>query len=156
MKSFSNKKNFFKSFEGLIFLIGCVLLICEAMFFSGVLGGFPDLKERIISVVIADLLGGRGASISLGLELGLSRSMIILISVVFNLTWLFVFYPLILRFYEELEQSKFFRGIFRSTKRTAEKHQSKIEKWGILGYLAEFARSHKLNKNIYNQHIRTI
>ena len=114
-------------------MIGCGLLIIEIIFFILFGHYIPELKEGLLLVIFADLLAGRGASISLGLKLGLSKFLIILISVIFNLTWLFILYPLIIYFYGYLIKIKLIGKAFSSTKTKAEEHRSQIEKWGVLG-----------------------
>ena len=125
--------SFFRSIEGFIFLIGCALLITEIILFILFASYIPEIRKSLFPVIAADLLGGRGVSISLGLELGLSKFKVILISVIFNLTYVFILYPLIIYFYEHLIKIRFIGKAFDSTQRTAEKHQSKIEKWGAPG-----------------------
>ncbi|MFQ5866485.1 MAG: small multi-drug export protein [bacterium] len=125
--------SFFKTTEGFVFLLGCGFLITEIILFILFGPYIPQLKEHLLPVILADLLGGRGASISLGLQLGLSQFQVAFISVVFNLTYLFILYPLIMYFYEQIIELKFIGKVFSLTERTAEKHQSKIEKWGALG-----------------------
>ena len=114
-------------------MIGCGLLITEIILFILFGHYIPELKESFFPVILADILAGRGASISLGLELGLSKVLVILISVIFNLTWFFILYPLIIYFYEYLIEIKLIGKAFSSTKNKAEEHRSKIEKWGALG-----------------------
>jgi len=125
--------SFFKSIEGLIFLIGCCLLTIELILFALFGHYIPELKENFLSIIVTDILAGRGASISIGLNLGLSNFMVISISVLFNITLFFIFYPLIIYFYEHLIEMKFIGKIFGSVKHKAEKYQLKIEKWGALG-----------------------
>ena len=125
--------SFFKSIEGLIFLIGCCLLTIELILFALFGHYIPELKENFLSIIVADILAGRGASISIGLNLGLSNFMVISISVLFNIALFFIFYPLIIYFYGYLIEMKFIGKIFGSVKHKAQKHQSKIEKWGALG-----------------------
>ena len=129
----NKKTSFLRSIEGFIFLIGCGLLITGTIFFILFKNYIPELKGYLLPMIFADLLAGRGASISLGLELGLSRFLVILISVVFNLTWLFILFPLIVYFYEHLIEMKLIGKAFDSAKKKAEKQQAKIEKWGALG-----------------------
>jgi len=129
----NNDASFFRSIEGFIFLIGCSLLIAEIILFILFGQYIPELKENLLPVIFADLLAGRGASISLGLELELSKFLVILISIVFNITLLFIFYPPIIYFYGYLIEIKLIRKFFSSAINKAQKHQSKIEKWGALG-----------------------
>ena len=128
-----NNTPFFRSLEGLIFLIGCALLITEIILFTVFTYYVPEIKKGLFPVIAADLLGGRGVSISVGLELGLSKFQVIFISVIFNLTYLFILYPLFIYFYEHLIRMRFIGRAFNSTQRAAEKHQARIERWGALG-----------------------
>ena len=129
----NNNASFFKSIEGFIFLIGCAFLIANTILYTLLSSSIPEFKEDLLPMVVADLLGGRLASISVGLELGLTRFLVVLISVSFNLAYLFVLYPLIVYFYEHLIELKLIGKVISSTKKTAEKHQSKIERWGLPG-----------------------
>ncbi len=129
----NNDISFFRSLEGLIFLAGCALLITEIVLFIIFASYIPEIKKGLFPVIAADLLGGRGVSISVGLELGLSKFRVIFISVIFNLTYLFILYPLFIYFYEHLIKIRFIGKALNSTQRAAEKHQSRIERWGALG-----------------------
>lgn len=128
-----NNTCFFRSLEGLIFLIGCLLLIAQVILFTIFTHYVPGIKKGLFPVIAADLLGGRGVSISVGLEMGLSKFQVIFISVIFNLTYLFILYPLFIYFYEHLVKMRFIGKAVDSTQRTAEKHQARIERWGALG-----------------------
>jgi len=128
-----NNNPFFRSLEGLIFLIGCLLLITQVILFTVFTYCVPEIKKGLFPVIAADLLGGRGVSISVGLEMGLSKFQVIFISVIFNLTYLFILYPLFVYFCEHLIKMKFIGRAFDSTRRAAEEHQARIERWGALG-----------------------
>ena len=129
----NNSPSFLRSMEGNIFLIGCGLIIFEVLFFILFGNYIPELKEYLLPVIFTDLVAGIGACISLGLSLGLSKFMVIIISVVFNLTWLFVLFPLIIYSYVHLIEIKLVGKVFNSAKKKAERQQVKIEKWGALG-----------------------
>lgn len=131
----NNNTSFFKSIEGFIFLIGCGLLIAEIILFIQFGDYIPELKEGLLPMIFADLLAGRAASISLGLEIGLSEFLVILISIIFNITLLFIFYPLIIYFYEHLIEIKIIGKVIGSAINKSKKYQSKIEKWGTLGLI---------------------
>lgn len=129
----NNNANFLRSIEGFIFLIGCSLLIAEIILFIPFRHYIPELKGDLFLVILTDLLAGRGASISLGLELGLSGFLVILISIVSNITLLFIFYPLITYFGKHLIEVKLIGKLFSSAINKADKQRSKIERWGALG-----------------------
>ena len=128
-----NEVPFFRSIEGVIFLIGCLLFLAEILLFFLFAYGNPGIRDRLLSVIIGDIFGGIGAGISLGLEVGLPFNAVILIFVIFNITLLFLFYPIIIRFYEHLIELKFIGKALSSTKEKAERHLTKIEGWGALG-----------------------
>lgn len=125
--------SFFKSAEGIIFLTGCGLLVIELIVFIMFERYIPEVEEEILSMIVADLAAGRGISILLGLSLKLSEFYVILTSVLFDITLLFIFYPPIYYFYRSLVEPKILEKVLRSTKRSVEKHQHRIEKWGALG-----------------------
>jgi len=129
----ANDVPFFKSIEGAIFLVGCLLLAAEALLFFLFAYGNPGIRDRLLSVIIGDIFGGIGAGISLGLEVGLPLNAVVLVFVIFNITLLFLFYPIIIRFYEHLIELKFIGKALSSTKEKAERHLAKIEGWGALG-----------------------
>jgi len=124
---------FYRSVEGLVFLTGCGLFAAELLILVLFQRYIPESRENVISVIVADLLTGRAGSISLGLKLGLSRVSVILISVAFNLTLLLVLYPLIAYSYKHYVEAKLIGKALDSTKRAAEKHLGRTEKWGALG-----------------------
>lgn len=129
----NNNASFFYSVEGIIFLIGCAFLIVDIILYTLLGASIPEFKEGFLPMIVTDLLSGRLAGISIGLELGLTRFLVVLISVTFKLAYLFVLYPLIIYFYEHLIELKLIGKVISSTKETAEKHLSKIERWGLPG-----------------------
>lgn len=86
----NNNASFFYSVEGIIFLIGCAFLIVDIILYTLLGASIPEFKEGFLPMIVTDLLGGRLAGISIGLELGLTRFLVVLISVTFNLAYLFV------------------------------------------------------------------
>ena len=126
------RPSFLKGVDGVIFLIGCILLLVELVIVFSFFSEIPGLRKQLISVIGADLIGGRGASISLGLDMGLSPFSVSLISIFFNLTLLFIAYPLVVCFYEKLIETRLLGKALRFSHRIAEKNQEKVRRWGPL------------------------
>jgi uncharacterized membrane protein len=116
-----------------MFLVGCIISASGLACFLSLSQYIPALKEKLIPVIAADLLGGTGAGIAFGLELGVPRSMLILVSIIFNITCLLTCYPLIMSYSEKLARTKVIERVFNSTRNVAKKRQQRIEKWGIPG-----------------------
>jgi uncharacterized membrane protein len=125
--------SFFQTTEGIIFLIGCMLLGIELFVYFTLFHEVRALRQKLIAIIVADLVGGRGASLSVGLDLELAPFAVVLVSVLFNLTLLLMGYPLVLTFYERLVEMRFIGKAFRTTRKMAEENQEKIERWGVVG-----------------------
>ena len=80
--------------ERFIFKVGSVFLVLEAFLIASLSLVDAGLSRRIACTITAGLLGGRMASSTTGLELGIQPWMLAIILCVFNLTWLAVFFPL--------------------------------------------------------------
>ena len=95
-----------KQTEGLIFWIGCSLFIFQAIILIILWIFNPLLAAHILAVIMASILGGRIASVLTGLELGMNSVLLILILSVFNASWLLVFYPMIVKFFDSEHAGK--------------------------------------------------
>lgn len=124
---------FFKTDEGIIFLIGLLLFFIVILFFSFSQLIEIELLKKILPMVVLDILAGRGASICFGLGAGMSHILVAVVSVLFNIIWLFIFYPLFVHFYAKMIEIKIIGRAIRSTRNMAEKNRGKVERFGALG-----------------------
>lgn len=130
---FTRNNRFIFRIEGFIFIIGLGLLIASIFFFTSLYYESPDLANKIAGMIAADLFGGRGTSIPVGLNLGLSRTTVIIVSAFVDLIWVFLFYPLFVFFYRHLVELKLLGRAFKAAQATAERHRRKIEPFGAIG-----------------------
>lgn len=133
MSEQEEKKSFLRTIEGKIFLAGWGLLIgvCILVVLFGQV--LPGLPQKAASMCAADNFAGRAATLSLGLQLGLPLWVVIPLSISFSLTSLFLFYPLIVYFYERVVEIKIIGPALDTAKKMAEKQQPKIERYGAFG-----------------------
>lgn len=126
-------ETFLKTVEGKIFLAGWGLLISVCILVVLFRKVLPNLPQDAALMCAADNFAGRAATLSLGLRLGVPRWVVIPLSICFSLTSLFLFYPLIVYFYERVVEIKIIGPALDTAKKMAEKQQPKIERYGAFG-----------------------
>ena len=127
------KKSFLKTTEGKIFLAGWALLITVCIFVGIFHNVVPDFPQKAASMCAADNFAGQAATLSIGLQLEIPRWIVILLSISFSLTSLFLFYPVIVYFYEHVVEIKIIGPALNSAKKMAERQQSKMQRYGPIG-----------------------
>ena len=93
----------------------------------------PILAARIASMISANHLGGRLAFIGVGLEFGLPSSLIILIIIVYNTTYLLILNYLLVFFQEKIQKVGFIRKYTESLRKKAQKRARFVKKWSWIG-----------------------
>jgi uncharacterized membrane protein len=123
-----------KQIEGVIFRFGCILFVVQAIILI-VLSVFDTVfAAQIIAVMTASTFGGRMASVLTGLGFGMHSVFLILLLCVFNISWLFFFFPLIVTFsHHMMIKLKLVGKMLDSTKKTAERQKERITKYGTWG-----------------------
>jgi uncharacterized membrane protein len=123
-----------KQIEGVIFRLGCILFIVQALILIILSVVDPALAAQIIAVMTASTIGGRMASVLTGLEFGMHSVFLIVLLGVFNISWLFVFFPLIVTFsHHMMIKLKLVGKMLDSTQKTAERQKERITKYGTWG-----------------------
>ena len=87
-----------KQIEGVIFRFGCILFVVQAITLIILSVVDTVFAAQIIAVMTASTFGGRMASVLTGLGFGMHSAFLILLLSVFNISWLFFFFPLLTTF----------------------------------------------------------
>lgn len=126
-------KHFLKSTEGIVFLAGCLLLVSTIVFilFSKLIES--ELIQKLISMIAIDIFSGSQGGIYFGVVAGIPLTYIVIISTLYNLTYMSILYPLITYFYEKMIKIKIVGPVIKSTREIAQKNLSKVERYGALG-----------------------
>ena len=125
---------FSKEIEGVIFRFGCLLFLVQAIVLMVLSVVDTVFAAQIIAVMTASTIGGRMASVLTGLEFGMHSVFLIVLLSVFNISWLFVFFPLIVTFsHHMMIKLKLVGKILDSTQKTAERQKERITKYGTWG-----------------------
>jgi uncharacterized membrane protein len=120
--------------EGVIFRIGCTLFIVQAIMLMILSVVDHVFAAQIIAVMTLSTVGGRMASVLTGLEFGMDSAFLIVFLSVFNISWLFFFFPLIVTFSRHMMiKLKLVGKMLDSTKKTAERQKERITKYGTWG-----------------------
>ena len=123
-----------KQIEGVIFRLGCMLFIVQAITLIILSVVDTVFAAQIIAVMTASTVGGRMASVLTGLEFGMHSVFLIVLLSVFNISWLFFFFPLIVTFSQHMmTKLKLVGKMLDSTKKTAERQKERITKYGTWG-----------------------
>jgi uncharacterized membrane protein len=123
-----------KQIEGVIFRLGCILFIVQGTILIILSVVDHVLAAQIIAVMTASTVGGRMASVLTGLEFEMHSAFLIVLLSVFNISWLFVFFPLIVTFsHHMMIKLKLVGKILDSTQKTAERQKERITKYGTWG-----------------------
>ena len=125
---------FSKEIEGVIFRFGCLLFLVQAIVLMVLSVVDTVFAAQIIAVMTASTIGGRMASVFTGLEFGMHSVFLIVLLSVFNISWLFVFFPLIVNFsHHMMIKLKLMGKMLDSTKKTAERQKERIARYGTWG-----------------------
>ena len=123
-----------KQIEGVIFRLGCTLFIVQAIILIILWVVDLALAAQVIAVMTASTIGGRMASVLTGLEFGMHSVFLIVLLSVFNISWLFFFFPLIVTFsHHMMMKLKLVGKMLDSTKKTAERQKERITKYSTWG-----------------------
>ena len=114
-------------------IVGIVLLGIELVFFIFWLIVNSSFATKILSMVVANHLGGRLAFIAVGLENGLSSYLIIPIIVFYNTTYLLLMYSIFVFLSDKVKKLKFIRNYIESMQNKAKNKKRLFKKWNWFG-----------------------
>jgi uncharacterized membrane protein len=112
--------------------IGIIMLMAELMIFIFTVIVSSTLSVKIISIVIANHLGGRLAFIAAGLENDFSPAFLIVVIIFYNTTYLLIMYSLFVIFSAQFKNIKFIRGYIESMQKKAVRGKKLFYKWNRL------------------------
>ena len=119
--------------EGKILLAGAVV---ACLYLAGAMLAriwSAGLSNGLLSMTIANAVGGRAAGITVGYKQGLTSWLVMTANFVIEAILVLLFYPLFVLSYHKLLIIGPLRGAMARARRTAEAHQAQIMKYGIPG-----------------------
>lgn len=124
-------KNFFKTPEGFIFILGIMTFISGFFFVSPL--NIPDKWQGFLMMIIAGIAGGKGISIPVGLKY-LPDWLVTIVASLHDMVAVFLTYPFIVLFKNKIIKGKFIVGdIVKSAEDTVEKHKRWLKPLGVIG-----------------------
>jgi len=127
------KVNLLTSLEGRILLLGVALALVYTFWLSVKLLFFPEQSQLLVGITATELVFGRVAGMTFGYSMGLGNSTVIPICMIIETVVVLIFYPLFVFSWRHLLVFKWLKRIFERTRRVAEAHKDKVQRYGIIG-----------------------
>lgn len=121
--------------EGNLFAIGVVLSILWLCGLSILARCQFALPRELLSMVTAHLISGRAGGISVGLDAGVPKWVVIVNATVIDSIVVLLIYPLFVFSQRNLLRTTFLKGMLQTSIESAQKGQARIRRFGILGLL---------------------
>lgn len=119
--------------EGRILIIGSVLATCYAIWLAIELFLRPEQGQGLVAMTAIDIIFGRAAAMAFGFSFGLNKLSVIAICIAIETVLVFLFYPLFVFAFQNLLVIKWMNNMFARTRRAAEKHKARVERYGFIG-----------------------
>lgn len=117
-------------------LVGIVL----ALLYLGVISaGYlvsPKTSNSLIMITATNLIFGRAAGMSLGYAVGFGHMLVVPLNMFIESVLVLIFYPLFVLSWRHLVVAKRLGGFMKRIRRSAERHEALIQRFGILGLFA--------------------
>jgi len=126
----NKKKNFFKTAEGFVFILGIVVFI------SGFFILYPVIQvnwKGMLMMLITGIAGGKGVSIPVGLGKSLPEWLVFVVAALQDIVAVFWFYPFIVLFKNKVIKGKLIGNIVQNAQDTVDKHKNWLKPFGVLG-----------------------
>jgi uncharacterized membrane protein len=136
METIFKLKEILFSTEGKIFLVGFGLSVVLFFIISYYWLIDFEIYKAIVSVVASDVLLGRMAGISVGLNMNLSTSGVIFLNLLVETIMVFIFYSFFLLSWNKLFKFDLLHNSMEKVKDIAKKYETQINRYGIFGLFA--------------------
>lgn len=110
--------------EGRFFVVGVALLLFFLVYLGSIYLQDVSLANRILSMVAAEILGGRSTGLPLGLQQGVPVPLAILFSVLQDLIILYLFAPLVTIFSDRLPPDSFLGWLIKRSRNQVDREHS--------------------------------
>jgi uncharacterized membrane protein len=127
------RRAFLQSEEGLIFAIGCGMLLLAVAAIAALWRTGHAMWDDVLSVAFAHLLIGRGGSVVQGLQADVDRSVIVLIATYADIMALFLLYPVLVFSYENLIEHRFLQRHVKRVFDSARRNMGRMRHFKIAG-----------------------
>ena len=121
--------------EGRVLLIGVALAFIYTIWLVVKVLLAPAESQFLIGMTATTLVFGRAAGLAFGYNMGLSHKMVIPIAMIVETFHVLAFYPLFVFSWYHLLVLKPLKNVFEHIHEAAERHKSKIQRYGIIGLL---------------------
>jgi uncharacterized membrane protein len=122
--------------EGRILLAGVALALAYSLWLGVKVLFTPWDAQILIGVTATAILFGRAAGLAFGYSVGLSHATVLMICMVVETVFVLICYPLFVFSWRRLVVFRRLRKPLEQIREAAERHQSTIQKYGLIGLFA--------------------
>ena len=119
--------------EGCLLVVGIALTLVYSFWLGIKLLLSPDESQLLIGITAIELTFGRGLAMTFGYTEGLGHSTVIPICIIIETIYVLILYPLFVFSWRRLLVIKWLKKTFERTRRAAETHKDKVQKYGVIG-----------------------
>ena len=119
--------------EGCPLVVGIALTLVYSFWLGIKLLLSPDESQLLIGITAIELTFGRGLAMTFGYTEGLGHSTVIPICIIIETIYVLILYPLFVFSWRRLLVIKWLKKTFERTRRAAETHKDKVQKYGVIG-----------------------
>jgi len=135
-RRYGSRRELLNTQEGNVLLVGIVLaLLYLAVISVGYLIS-PRTSNSLIMITVTNLIFGRAAGMSLGYAVGFGHMLVVPLNMFIESVLVLIFYPLFVLSWRHLVLAKRLGSFMKRIKRSAERHEAIIQRFGILGLFA--------------------
>ena len=122
--------------EGRVLIAGLAMTFLYALWLIAQLVISADSFQTLLGMTAMEVVFGRIACMGFGYSMGQNHIEVIVISMVLETILVLVFYPLFVFTWQQLLVLKWLRKLSDRTRKAAETHKDKVQKYGIIGLFA--------------------
>jgi len=119
--------------EGCLLVVGIALTLVYSFWLGIKLLLSPDESQLLIGITAIELTFGRGLAMTFGYTEGLGHSTVIPICIIIETIYVLILYPLFVFSWRRLLVINWLKKTFERTRRAAETHKDKVQKYGVIG-----------------------
>jgi len=127
------RQSLLSSGEGRLLLVGAGAAFLYTLWLGWQMLFVPDRAQIFVGMTAIQILFGRAACMAFGYSLGVDNNTVISICVIVETTLVLLFYPLFVFSWRHLLVLKWLKNTFERTRRAAEAHKGRVQKYGIAG-----------------------
>jgi len=127
------KSTLLASPEGCLLLIGIALAFIYTFWLGIKLLISPDESQVLVGLTAIELTFGRGGAMTFGYHFDLGLGTVIPICIIIETIYVLILYPLFVFSWRRLLVINWLKKTFERTRRAAETHKDKVQKYGVIG-----------------------